>query len=850
MKIYDVPLCSYADGVQCDRNHLQISDKMRRLLLVLPLAALACEGPAWSPTELRLPTRWSEEVSPTNAHPEYPRPMMRRADWKSLNGLWDYALVDRDAEPGEYDGKILVPYPIESALSGVADTVGPSRRLWNRTSFEIPDEWARKRVLLHFEAVDWETQVWVDGATAGFHRGGYDPFSIDITGFLGDGDSHELVVAVWDPTDAGTQPRGKQVSEPGGIFYTSVTGIWQTVWLEAVPVGAIDDLVITPDIDRDQVTFVVEGGDTDNSDQVDIAVAASGAVVATASGDLGVPIEVELPDVRLWSPNDPFLYDVEFKLTRNGTAVDRVESYFGMRKTSVGKDENGVTRLLLNNEFVFQMGPLDQGYWPDGLYTAPIEEAMVYDLEMLQSMGFNMLRKHVKVEPRTFYAWCDRMGMLVWQDMPSASIPLESPSSDTPTNAEATQQFETELVRVIETLRNHPSIVMWVPFNEGWGQYQSGRIVDLVRSTDPTRLVNHASGWYERNVGDVVDRHNYPEPRPPRPEGSRAAVQGEYGGLGFNVPGHMWQEEGWGYALFPDQETLTQRFEEMLLVIQEAGESGGLSAAVYTQTTDIETENNGLMTYDREVTKIAAEAIAQANAGYFPPRVVRRAPIFVGRTTVAFAPPAPGGSIRYTTNGTDPSTTSQLYQQPFEIAETSTVKARTFWPDGTASRVSTFVLTAVQVRPAVLAANVEPGLLVDYYEQDGSWRELPLFDSLDASATDVAASVDPGTATRRENFGLRFRGFIDVSEDGVYGFHVTSDDGSQLSVAGDLIVDNDGIHGARERSGYIALAAGLHPIELLFFQGRGGVELALRYDGPGFDKRELEQAALFHTRRP
>jgi hypothetical protein len=776
--------------------------------------------------------------------------MMRRTAWQSLNGLWDYAVVDRDAEPGEYDGKILVPYPIESALSGVADTVGPSRRLWYRTSFEIPGEWAGKRVLLHFEAVDWETQVWVNGLEAGSHRGGYDPFTIDITELLDDGARNELSLAVWDPTDAGTQPRGKQVSEPGGIFYTSVTGIWQTVWLEPVPAGAIDALAITPDIDRGRVVFVVEGGGTNGGDQVDVSVSASGTVVGSASGDVGVPIEVELPDAYLWSPDDPFLYDVEFRLTRAGAAVDSVESHFGMRKTSVGKDEDGVTRLLLNNEFVFQMGPLDQGYWPDGLYTAPTEQAMVYDLQVLQAMGFNMLRKHVKVEPRTFYAWCDRMGLLVWQDMPNADIPLESRGSDTPTDTEATQQFETELVRVIEALRNHPSIVMWVPFNEGWGQYESGRIVDLVRATDSTRLVNHASGWYERGAGDVVDRHNYPEPRPPEPEGERAAVQGEYGGLGFNVPGHMWQEEGWGYALFPDQESLTQRFEDMLLVIQDAGGNAGLSAAVYTQTTDIETENNGLMTYDREITKIEAEAVSLANSGYLPPRVVRRAPIFLDRTTVAFAPLAPGGSIRYTTDGTEPSTVSQLYERPFEISETSTVKARTSWSDGTLSRVSTFVFTKTRANPAVSVERAVRGLLVDYYEQDGSWRELPQFDSLATAATTVATIVDLSAAPRSENFGLRFRGFIDVPQDGVYGFHLTSDDGSRLIVAGDLIVDNDGVHGTRERSGYVALGAGLHPIELVFFQGRGGVALTFHYDGPGFDKRKVERDVLFHTQLP
>jgi hypothetical protein len=776
--------------------------------------------------------------------------MMRRPEWKSLNGLWDYAVVDSGVKPALYDGHILVPYPIESALSGVADTVGPSRRLWYRTWFEIPIEWIGKHVLLHFEAVDWEAQVWVNGREVGSHRGGYEPFTIDITDFVADGAPHELKVGVWDPTDDGTQPRGKQVREPGGIFYTSVTGIWQTVWLEPAPPAAIGDVAIRSDIDRGRVIFVVQGAGTSSDDQVDVSIAAADTIVATATGTVGVPIEVELPHAHLWSPDDPFLYDVAFKLTSDGVAVDSVESYFGMRKTSVGKDDKGVTRLLLNNEFVFQMGPLDQGYWPDGLYTAPTEEAMVYDLQVLKDMGFNMLRKHVKVEPRTFYAWCDRMGLLVWQDMPSASIPLESPESDTPTSTDATQQFEAELVRVIETLHNHPSIVMWVPFNEGWGQYESGRIVGLIRATDPTRLVNHASGWYERGVGDVVDRHNYPEPRPPKPEENRAAVQGEYGGLGFNVPGHMWQEQGWGYALFPDRESLTQRFEDLLLVIQDAAENAGLSAAVYTQTTDIETENNGLMTYDREIMKIDAEAIALANAGYFPPRVVRRAPIFVDRTTVAFAPAEGGASIRYTTDGTDPSAASALYEQPFEIAESSTIKACSFWPDGTVSRVSSFVFTKTRAEQALSVENAAPGLQVDYYEQDGSWRELPQFDSLAVAASTVAAGVDISAASRDENFGLRFRGFIEVPQEGVFGFYLTSDDGSRLFVSGDLIIDNDGVHGARERAGYVALGAGLHAIELQFFQGGGGVELKLEYDGPGFDKHELPQDVLFHSQVP
>ena len=823
---------------------------MRRLLIVMMLLVWGCGGGSWEPANNRLPTRWSDDVSPTIAHPEYPRPMLRRAEWKNLNGLWEYAVVDRDSEVGEYDGDILVPYPIESALSGVGDTVGQTRRLWYRRSFEIPDEWSGNRVLLHFEAVDWETMVWVNGQAAGFHRGGYDPFTIEISEFLNGEGEQELVVSVWDPTDAGTQPRGKQVNEPGGIFYTSVTGIWQTVWLEPVPEGAIGNLVISPDIDRDTVEIVVEGDGTTSDDRVQVTVSASGAVVTTSAGEIGSSLELDLPDARLWSPEDPFLYDLQVQLVRNGAAIDSVESYFGMRKTSIGPGENGVTRLLLNNEFVFQLGPLDQGYWPDGLYTAPTEEAMVYDLEVLKSMGFNMLRKHVKVEPRTFYYWCDRLGMLVWQDMPNADIPLQSRDSDTPTDPEATAQFETELVNVITALRSHPSIVMWVPFNEGWGQYESGKIVDLVRETDPTRLVNHASGWHERGVGDVVDRHHYPEPQPPAPERNRAAVQGEYGGLGFNIPGHMWQEEGWGYALFPDQESLTQRFEDFLVSIRDAVEHSGLSAAVYTQTTDIETENNGLMTYDREVFKIEPEAIALAMIGYLPPRIIRRAPIFLDQTEVEFESVNAGATIRYTTDGTEPSISSEVYEAPFEVYETTSLKARTFWPGDITSRVSNYEVRKTIASPATVAEDVQPGFFVEYFEQDGSWRTLPDFDSLNAANVSVATRIDLSVAPGNENFGLRFRGFFDAPTTGVYGFFLSSDDGSRLVLDGDLLVDNDGIHGAREISGYAALEAGLHEIELVFFQGTGGIGLSLFFDGPGIERQELPSGMMFHTTLP
>ncbi len=819
---------------------------MTRTLCFLAILLIGCAEPEWEPARLRLSTRWTDDVTPANARPEYPRPMMRRDEWQNLNGLWDYAITSRDAEPVTYEGKILVPFPIESALSGVADTVGVERLLWYHRPFTLPEAWHDKRVLLHFEASDWETQVWVDGSELGTHRGGYDPFSFDITDYLSEEDRHELIVAVWDPTDAGTQARGKQVRKPGGIFYTSVTGLWGTVWLEPVPEVAIIDYVVAPDIDGAAATVRIETQASTGQELLEVSVRAGGVVVAEGSGPATRPLNIPIPSPHLWSPDEPYLYDLEIQLTRGDVMLDEVTGYFGMREISVGVDESGITRIMLNNEFVFQSGTLDQGYWPDGLYTAPTEAAMVYDLEMTRAMGFNMVRKHVKVEPRSFYAWCDRLGILVWQDMPNANIPLESADSDRATDPEAAIQFEAELTQLVKTHINHPSIVMWVPFNEGWGQHNSRGVVELLRALDPSRLVNHASGWHERDAGDVIDRHHYPEPRPPQPTRRRAAVQGEFGGLGFNVPDHKWTEEGWGYALFPDRGSLAQRFEDLYLTIREAAAEGGLSASVYTQTTDIETENNGLMTYDREIIKIEPEAVALAQRGYFAPRVRRRAPLFVDGTDVEIYSPKPGALIRYTIDGTDPTDSAIEYDGPFAIDETTTVRTRAYWPDGTVSRVSSYTYELTTPSPAESVDGTEPGLALEYYETAEEWERTPDFGALEVAETAISAAVDWRMGDRDEYFALRFNGYIDVPETGVYGFHLTSDDGSKLFIGGEQVVDNDGIHGAVERSGHVALQAGLHRFELRFFQRAGGVALALEVDGPDFERSELPPDWLRH----
>jgi hypothetical protein len=559
-------------------------------------------------------TRWAKDVSADNALPEYPRPQMVRTDWLNLNGLWDYAIGPKDQpQLAEFDGQILVPYPAESALSGVMKPVGPDNRLWYRRTFEIPKKWNDKRVLLHFGAVDWDATVWVNGKKLGNHRGGYDPFSFDITDALKDKGAQEIILSVWDPTNTGTQPRGKQVLKPGGIWYTAVTGIWQTVWLEPVPQTYIESLLIVPDIDKGevQITANVVGGSAGTG--LAAKVAGKGFAGAAASS-AGNKLTIKMLDARLWCPEAPYLYDATVSVGSDDEPIDSVKSYFGMRKTSLGRDDGGILRLCLNNKPLFQYGPLDQGWWPDGLYTAATDEALRYDIEVLKKLGCNMLRKHVKVEPDRLYYWCDKLGMMVWQDMPSG---------DNKGDADK-KQFELELTRMIGAYRNHPCIVMWVPFNEGWGQHDTEHYVDLIKGLDPTRLVNNASGWSDRGVGDVQDIHSYPGPAAPPVEDKRAAVLGEFGGLGLPVEGHTWQaEKNWGYRSFETREALTGAYVNLLGRLRSLI-AGGLSAAVYTQTTDVEVEVNGMMTYDRAMIKCDEQkAAAAAKRLYLPPPIVK-----------------------------------------------------------------------------------------------------------------------------------------------------------------------------------------------------------------------------------
>ncbi|MDB6018091.1 MAG: Beta-galactosidase/beta-glucuronidase [Pedosphaera sp.] len=559
----------------------------------------------WHPAAGSLMTRWAKEVSSTNALPEYPRPQLVRTNWLNLNGLWDYAITPSTARAAtNFNGHILVPFPIESALSGVMQRLDENSTLWYRCRFKVPPAWAGQRVRLHFGAVDWHARVAINGRPVGQHRGGYDDFSFDITDSLAWQGDEELVLAVDDPTD-GDQPHGKQSRKSENIFYTPTSGIWQTVWLEPVPKICIDDLRLIPDVDKNLLRVKVAVGSRIESLKVEVVALSSNKEIVRVLGAVNRELSLPIPSPHLWSPDDPCLYDLKITLLDGNRVVDSISSYFGMRKIALRKDENGKTRIALNDQFTFQMGALDQGFWPDGLYTAPTDEALRFDIESLKRAGFNLARKHVKVEPDRWYYWCDRLGLLVWQDMPSGKN----------TTTESRLQFETELRRMVEGRGNHPSIIVWVLFNEGWGQYDTERLVPWVKTMDPSRLIDNASGWTDKRVGDIIDTHSYPGPESPQPEADRAAVLGEFGGLGLGLIGHTWSDQFWGYQPMPDKDTLNNRYCQLLYRVHILNNSLGLSAAIYTQTADVETECNGLMTYDRSIFKLDTAAALVANRG-------------------------------------------------------------------------------------------------------------------------------------------------------------------------------------------------------------------------------------------
>lgn len=590
------------------------------LLLIISLFSSVSSFAQWKPAGDKIKTVWAEKIDPNNVLPEYPRPIMERDKWQNLNGLWDYAILPMgQQEPQTFDGKILVPFAVESSLSGVQKKLGKEKELWYRRTFTIPSDWKSKNVILHFGAVDWKAEVYLNNIKIGSHTGGYTPFCFDVTPFLTAG-NQKLVVKVWDPTSDSSIPRGKQVTNPNGIWYTPVSGIWQTVWLEPVNNKHIVDITPIVNIDNNNLKVKVCTKNTESSDIIEVKLKDNNKVIASAKGVVGQTLDIAIPNAKLWSPESPFLYDLDVALIERGKSVDKVSSYAAMRKVSKKRDANGIIRMQLNNKDIFHFGPLDQGWWPDGLYTAPTDEALKYDIVKTKDFGYNMIRKHVKVEPARWYTHCDRLGILVWQDMPNGD---QGPHWDmhhyfdgkeVTRSIESEQNFRKEWKEIMDYLMPYPSIAIWVPFNEAWGQFKTQEITEWTQYYDPSRLVNPASGGnHYLKVGDILDFHKYPSPEMMMYDNERITVIGEYGGIGMPLTDHLWQpDKNWGYVQFKSAKEVTDeyvKYGRQLLNLVKSGISGG----VYTQTTDVEGEVNGLITYDRKVIKVEEDRIRKIN---------------------------------------------------------------------------------------------------------------------------------------------------------------------------------------------------------------------------------------------
>ena len=627
--------------------------KKTLLALIMAVAVTSAYAQQWAPVGDNIKTSWAEQIDPSNPLPEYPRPQMVRADWMNLNGLWDYAITDASAESFVSEGKILVPFAVESSLSGVGRKITKENALWYEKTFTLPKKWKGKNVLLHFGAVDWQADVYVNGVLVGGHKGGFDPFSFDITPYLKKSGKQTLKVKVQDATDNSLQPRGKQCFINRSIWYTPVSGIWQTVWLEPVAPAYISNYYVVSDIDKGEMAFEVDAVAAEG-DVVKVAVLEGGVgysaenpsqnVIAEAVVEGGKAV-VKIGDVKTWSPDSPYLYGVKVSIERKGKIVDSVDGYTAMRKISIVKDNtpNRYKRMALNNEALFHFGPLDQGWWPDGLYTAPTDEALEWDIIKTKEMGFNMIRKHIKLEPARWYYYCDKHGIMVWQDMPCIGdhsrkqMPARDKeiqdaiwnkwSSDSflgGTDCKIPQEWKDNYYRewtnIINAFKNFQCIVVWVPFNEAWGQFDTPAAVRLTRKLDPTRLINCASGGNydlsegEEGFGDILDVHHYPCPAMNIFERKFVNVLGEYGGIGLPVEGHTWEiERKWGYGgNKKNSEEVMKQYEDFLDMLKVFVQTG-CAAAVYTQTTDVEGEVNGLITYDRKVIKVDMPRIAKGN---------------------------------------------------------------------------------------------------------------------------------------------------------------------------------------------------------------------------------------------
>ena len=595
----------------------------------------------WAPAGDRIRTKWAEEVSPANVHPEYPRPQMVRPDWKSLNGLWDYAITPKSSpKPSSFDGKILVPFAVESSLSGVGRTFTADDALWYSTEFTVPSAWKGKRLMLNFDAVDWKADVFVNNVKVGTHTGCYTHFSFDVTPYLKSG-ANSLVVRVEDGTDNDFQPRGKQVSKPGGIWYTAVSGIWQSVWIEPVAATHITNYNVVSDLKSNSIDVTVDAAGVQEGDVVKVYLLdggigystesasakkpASDGLYAVLSSGMAAPggsVTLNVPSPKLWSPDSPYLYGLDIQILRGGKVVDRVASYTAMREIAVYRKNSNTKLMGLNGEALFQLGPLDQGWWPDGLYTAPTDEALKYDIQKTKDFGFNMIRKHIKVEPDRWFYYCDQIGIMVWQDMPSFAgskkwgMYYYGEGEDFPATPEAKANYYKEWGEIMDQVKKFQCIVVWVPFNEAWSQFDTKDVVAFTKRNDPTRLVNQSSGGnWEEGVGDILDNHHYPYPAFRMWDKNMINVLGEYGGIGFPVEGHLWQQDkNWGYVQYKSGDEVLAEYadfaEQLKQIIKQ-----GCCAAVYTQTTDVEIEINGLMTYDRKVIKMDEAKLRAVNEG-------------------------------------------------------------------------------------------------------------------------------------------------------------------------------------------------------------------------------------------
>ncbi|MFL5612666.1 MAG: chitobiase/beta-hexosaminidase C-terminal domain-containing protein [Gemmatimonadaceae bacterium] len=821
------------------------------------VAGAQTQASSWHPVGGRLLTRWAADIDPSRVLPEYPRPQMVRSRWQNLNGLWQFAVVsDTTAAPPfgqDLSERILVPFAMESALSGVGRH---AERIVYRRTFRVPDEVkAGERLLIHFGAVDWRATVYVNGTRLVEHTGGYSPFTVDATPALLDRNrDQELVVAVYDPTDSFGQPRGKQVSNPRDIWYTPVTGIWQTVWLEPVASSSIDRLVLTPDLNAGVLHVRVIGRGTAAAARVEAIASTHGLVVARTEGAVGGDLRLTIPAAHPWTPDDPFLYDLQLRLRDGTQLVDSVTSYFGMRSVSRGPDANGFVRIRLNGKPVFQLGPLDQGWWPDGLYTPPTDAALRNDIQLMKALGFNMVRKHIKVEPARWYYYADKLGLAVWQDMPSGW-------NDTPA---ARRDFETELRQMVEDLRSVPSIVAWVPFNEKWGQFDTKHIVSIIRQIDTTRLINDASGWQHEGAGDIIDVHRYQGPQAMFGAEGRIAVVGEFGGLGYKESGHAWAGDSWGYGgLFSSTESLADRYALLLKRLYHDRDTHGISAGVYTQLTDVEVELNGFMTYDRAIVKFDTARTAAVNRGLAPyilPELGEftdsvRVSITQGTTT----------EIHYTLDGSEPTQQSPRYGKPFTLTSNTIVRAKSFVNGAATAAPEARVAYQRVAGRSPTTTRAIAGLDYEYFADTTKeppfrlnwpvrWRvEHPetRADDLRPKKRGVVADFSLAPRDTNEMFSFRYTGYIRVPRTGVYTFLARSDDGAGMWIGDQNVFWSLGQSPkATETWGQAALQAGLQPITVTYFQAYGPMQLEMYIEGPGMPRQRIPSSMLFRDERP